>query len=105
MATPRDVRRIAMALPGVHETPGHFGFATMVKGKAKGFVWAWRERIDPKKARVPSKTVIAVRVANELEKQMMLSIDEAKFFTEPRQVIVARYECQRAKAKPKPKKR
>jgi len=114
MAKQHDVRRIALALEGVTETAGHFGFAVRNKGKDKGFVWAWRERIDPKKARVPSSTVIAVRVANELEKQMLLSVDPDKFFTEPhyngypavlvrlpavtlaelREVVVAAWRCQ-----------
>lgn len=41
------------------------------------------ERLDPKKARVPNPDVIGVRVANELEKQTLLSLDPAVFFTEP----------------------
>ena len=42
MAKQHDVRRIALALEGVTETAGHFGFAVRNKGKDKGFVWAWR---------------------------------------------------------------
>lgn len=83
MPTQADVRRIAMALPGVTANPDHFAFAVDHKGKSKGIVWSWKQRIDPKKARVPSSTVIAVRVANEMDKQAMLAIDEDKFFTEP----------------------
>jgi hypothetical protein len=40
------------------------------------------ERIDPKEARVENPQVIAIRVASELEKQMLLSSDEEEFFTE-----------------------
>ena len=50
-----------MTLPGVLEaqTHGHFGFSVEIKGKAKGFLWVWQERIDPKKPRVPQPKVIA----------------------------------------------
>ena len=53
------------------------------KGKLKGFVWVWLERIEPKKARVPQPKVVAVRVANEVEKDLLLKSDPQKFFTEP----------------------
>jgi hypothetical protein len=39
--------------------------------------------VERKRARVPSADVIAVRVANELEKQALLGLDPAIFFTEP----------------------
>ncbi len=82
MATQDDVRRIALALPGVVEEDGGFAFNVAAAAKQKNIVWAWRERIHPKKSRVPSTKVIAVRVANELEKQALISADERKFFTE-----------------------
>lgn len=44
---------------------------------------AWAERIHPKKARVPSAEVIAVRVASQAEKEMLLASDAEMFFTEP----------------------
>ena len=78
MATRDDVRRIALALPEAREEAG---FSFTVGGK--GFAWPWRERVDPRKARVPNPDVIGVRVANELEKQALLSLDQAVFFTEP----------------------
>lgn len=83
MATQDDVRRIALALPGVVAEATGFAFNVAAAKKAKHIVWAWRERIHPKKSRVPSTKVVAIRVANELEKQALLSADEAKFFTEP----------------------
>jgi hypothetical protein len=51
MATQADVRRIALSLPGTVETPNHFAFSVRNKGKLKGFVWVWMERVHPKKAR------------------------------------------------------
>lgn len=83
MATQADVRRIALSLPETEETQNHFAFSVRNKGKLKGFVWVWMERIAPKKARVPQPEVIAVRVANLFDKDFLLSLDPAKFFTEP----------------------
>jgi hypothetical protein len=83
MATQADVRRIAMALPAVEEAPEKFAFSVTNKGKARGFVWVWQERVVPKKPRVPNDGVIAVRVANLSQKDLLLSAEPAKFFTEP----------------------
>ncbi|HEV7557841.1 MAG TPA: MmcQ/YjbR family DNA-binding protein [Kofleriaceae bacterium] len=83
MASQADVRRIAMALPGVTESKTDFAFSVEHKGKPKGFAWSWKERVDPKKARVPSATVIAVRVDGPDAKDVLLAGDPAKIFTEP----------------------
>jgi hypothetical protein len=83
MATQADVRRIALSLPGTEETPGRFAFSVRNKGKAKGFVWVWMERVTPKKPRVPQPSVIAARVANLVDKDFMLTLNRDKFFTEP----------------------
>jgi hypothetical protein len=40
-------------------------------------------RVVPKKARVPQPNVIAVRVASLDDKDVLLALDPAKFFTEP----------------------
>jgi hypothetical protein len=78
-----DVRRIARSLPDVVEAEDRFAFSVLNKGKLKGFAWVWMERVQPKKARVPQPAVVALRVANELEKQMLIAADGEKFFTEP----------------------
>jgi hypothetical protein len=83
MATQADVRRIALSLPGVEESEGRFAFAVRVKGKQKGFVWVWMERIHPKKPRVPQPKVLAVRTANLYDKDFLLASSSTKFFTEP----------------------
>ncbi len=83
MADQEDVRRIALALPDTSEGEDHFAFSVLNKGKQKGFVWVWLERVHPRKARVPRQDVVAVRVANEAEKQDLLASDPEKFFTEP----------------------
>jgi len=83
MVTQEDVRRIALSLPQTTEASDHFGFGVLNKGKLRGFAWAWNERIEPKKPRVPNPQVLAVRVANVAEKGELLAADPQKFFTEP----------------------
>jgi hypothetical protein len=83
MATQAQVRRIALSLPGAVEAKGHFAFSVPNRGKLKGFAWAWNERVIPKKPRVPNLNVLAVRVANVGQKQVLLSAEPEKFFTEP----------------------
>ena len=83
MADQGDVRRIALALPGAREAEDRFAFSVANKGKEKGFAWAWNERVDPKKPRVPRPDVLAVRVRDQAEKAALLAGDPERFFTEP----------------------
>ena len=118
MATQKDVRRIALSLPDTSEEEGRFAFNVENKGKAKGFAWVWLERVDPKKARVPQPEVLAVRVASQEVKEMLIDAEPDKFFTEPhyngypavlirlkkikvaqlKQLIVEAWRCQAPKA-------
>jgi len=83
MADQDDVRRIALRLPDTTEAADHFAFSVRNKGRQKGFVWAWNERVEPKKPRVPRPDVVAVRVADRSDKEALLASDEETFFTEP----------------------
>jgi hypothetical protein len=83
VASQDDVRRIARSLPGVVESPDHFAFSVERGGKPKGFVWVWLERRDPKRARVPNPDVVALRVADLAEKEMLLASGGEAIFTEP----------------------
>jgi hypothetical protein len=83
VASQDDVRRIALSLPGTTEAEDRFAFSVLNKGKQKGYAWVWMERVEPKKPRVPNPAVLAVRVADELEKEVLLRSDDQKFFTEP----------------------
>jgi hypothetical protein len=78
VATRDDLRRIALALPGVTQE-GEVTYR--VDGKL--IVWPWLERVDPKRARVPNRDVIAVRVGSDVDKQVLLAMDREVFFTEP----------------------
>jgi hypothetical protein len=83
MATPADVRRIALSLPETVEASERFAFSVMNKGKAKGFVWVWMERVAPKKPRVANPGVIAVRVPTVAQRDALIAADARRFFTEP----------------------
>jgi hypothetical protein len=83
MATRDDVRRIVARLPGATESEESFGFWVENKGKAKGFIWLWNERVDPKKKKVPNQGVLAITTPNLTAKELWLSTDPEKFFTEP----------------------
>ncbi len=83
VADQADVRRIALSLPDTAEADNRFAFSVLNKGKHKGFVWVWFERVEPRKPRVPRPEVIAVRVANQGEKASLIAADPAKYFTEP----------------------
>jgi hypothetical protein len=82
MATQADVRRIALALPGAEEGKDKFVFFVRDKGKPKGFAWVWLERTEEKKKRVPNPGVLAVRVTNNAQKDLILASDTRKFFSE-----------------------
>jgi hypothetical protein len=79
VATQNDVRRIALSLDGVTESPDDFRFFVA----DRQFLWLWQERVDPKKARVPNPQVLVVRVASDIDKQVILAMDRKAFFTEP----------------------
>ena len=78
MPTQEDVARIALALPGVARAETEFSFR--INGRQ--FVHAWLERVDPKKARVPSHEVIVVGVRDEMDKQTLLGLGNEAIFTE-----------------------
>jgi len=83
MADQNDVRRIAMSLPGASAAKERFAFSVRNRNKERFFVWVWLERIAPKRARVPNSSVLAVRVGDLFEKDMLLASNQEKFFTEP----------------------
>ncbi len=83
MATQADARRIALALPETVESTTDFAFHVIVHGDAKGFAWCWKERITPKKPRVPNLSVLGVLVANLVDKDFMMSNEPEKFVVDP----------------------
>jgi hypothetical protein len=83
VADQEDVRRIALSLPETTESEERFAFSVLNKGKQKGFVWAWNERVEPKKPRVPRADVVAIRVIDQDDKAALIASDEEVFFTEP----------------------
>lgn len=83
MATQADVRRIALSLPETEEAKDRFAFSVRNKDKLKGFAWIWMERLAPKQPRVANPAVLAVRVANLSHKDLLISAEPVRFFTEP----------------------
>jgi hypothetical protein len=81
--THAEVRRIALSLEGTQEGEHDFAFSVLNKGRQKGYAWVWKERVDPKKPRVPNPAVLAVRVANLGQKDALIAAEPKKFFTEP----------------------
>ena len=79
MADADDVRRVALALPGVEEIDSD-GFDFRVGGK--GFVWSYPERL-PGQRRVIRSDVAVLFVGDEAEKQALALGEPEIFFTAP----------------------
>ena len=79
MADADDVRRLALALPGVVEIDSA-GFDFRVGGK--GFVWSYPER-RPGTPRVIRTDIAVLFVGDEAEKQALLLGEPELFFTAP----------------------
>jgi hypothetical protein len=80
MANLTDAERTGRTLPGIDPNNP---LAVWNGKKFKGFAWTWNERIDPKKARVPNPSVLAIRTADLDEKDALIAAEPDKFFTEP----------------------
>jgi hypothetical protein len=83
MADLNDVQRIALALPDTSLDDDRIAFSVTNKGKRKGIAWVWMERVHPKQARVPNLSVLAIRVRDLAEKDMLLAARLDTLFTEP----------------------
>src|SRR5580765_6720940 len=79
MADADDVRRLALALPGVEEIASD-GFDFRVGNH--GFVWSYPERI-PGRRRVIRTDIAVLFVGDEGEKQALLLGEPELFFTTP----------------------
>ena len=77
MADADDVRRLALALPGVEEIDSD-GFDFRVADK--GFVWSYPER-RPGQPRVIRTDIAVLYVGDEAEKQALLLGEPEIFFT------------------------
>ena len=77
MADADDVRRIALALPGVVEIDSE-GFDFRVADK--GFVWSYPER-SPGRKRVIRTDIAVLFVGDEAEKQALVLGEPDLFFT------------------------
>ena len=83
MATLKDARRIVAKLPETSADEDGSSFSVLSRGKPRGLAWVWLERIDPKKARKPNPSVLAIRVRDLEEKDRWLAALPDVCFTEP----------------------
>lgn len=83
MADQDHVRWIALSLPGTSENADGFGFGVLNKGKQRGFVWSWKERVEPRKPRVERDDVVAIRTVDRADKEALLASGDEAYFTEP----------------------
>jgi hypothetical protein len=79
VADEHDVRRLALAMPGVEEIDCD-GFDFRVGGQ--GFVWSYPDR-RPGKPRVIRTDIAVLYVGDEAEKQALLLGEPQLFFTAP----------------------
>ncbi len=79
MADADDVRRLALALPGVVEIQSE-GFDFRVGGH--GFIWSYPER-RPGQRRTIRTDIAVLFVGDEAEKQALLLGEPGVFFTAP----------------------
>jgi len=82
VATLDDLSEICDALPGA-VAGDQASYGVMVKGKVKGFVWAWMERVHPQKAKVMNLDVLAIRTPGLAAKDALLASGHPALFTEP----------------------
>jgi hypothetical protein len=77
MISTADVRRLAMALPRVEDGSNERSLAFSVAGKA--FAWSFKERVHPKKPRVPRLDILAVRCDMD-RKEMLVEAAPDRYF-------------------------
>jgi hypothetical protein len=82
MTTHEELREICRKLPGATEGGPPFSYGVDVKGKHRGFIWTWNERVHPKKPKEPNERVLAIRTPNLQAKELLLASDPERFFTE-----------------------
>jgi hypothetical protein len=85
MATWRDVRRVALALPGTSEETTSSGKAAWIVNK-KFFTWERPLRPQDVKAlgaRAPTGPILGVRTADLEMKEVLLASNPAVYFTTP----------------------
>lgn len=78
MTTKENLRRIALAIPGVVSSEkDDYSFSL----NGKGMIWPYPERVHPKKARVPRYDQYLFRVADGDDKEALLAGEPEVFFT------------------------
>ena len=76
MVDENTVRSIALALPGTSADDLTF------EVNGRGFAWPWRERVHPRKAKVPRRDILVVLTADLDDKEALLAGEPQICFTE-----------------------
>ncbi|MGB3328862.1 MAG: MmcQ/YjbR family DNA-binding protein [Thermomicrobiales bacterium] len=76
MVDEAGLRAIAMALPGTVANDLTF------EVNGRGFAWPWRERVHPKKPKVPRRDILVVMTADLDDKEALLAGEPESCFTE-----------------------
>lgn len=71
-----DVSRIALSLPETIQNGSAF------EVNKKGFAWYYQEKVEGLRGRVEHLDVLAILVADLMEKEILLTMDPEKFFTD-----------------------
>ena len=79
MATQDDVRRIALALP---ETPRRTATSAL-SSMARASWWTWPNASSRSEPAFRAAEAVGIRIAHDFEKEALIEIDPAAFFTEP----------------------
>ena len=83
MVTAEDIARVAESLPGVLRSEDGLSYGVEVRGKVKGIIWVWNERVEPKKPKVPNPGVLAFVVRNLGIKEVVLATGLTAFVHDP----------------------
>lgn len=76
MVDEETLRAIALALPGTMADDLTF------EVNGRGYAWPWRERIHPRKAKVPRRDILVVITADLDDKEALLAGEPEICFTE-----------------------
>ncbi|MBC7807153.1 MAG: hypothetical protein H7145_13505 [Akkermansiaceae bacterium] len=71
-----DISRIVETLPEANRSGSSF------EVNRRGFAWFYQEKVEGRRGRIEHPDVLAVRVADLTEKEILIAMDPEKFFTD-----------------------
>ena len=83
MVTSAELADLVKVFPGVVEGDNELSFGVQLGEKVLGLSWPWRERVHPKKPKVPNMRVLVLPVAGLQIKELLIESNPDCLFTEP----------------------